>query len=62
MGLGGISVWQLLIILAIIVLIFGPKRLKNLGSDLGNSIKGFRKAIKEEDKEKDKEKEEENKF
>jgi|TARA_B100000809_G_C14982748_1_gene475114 sec-independent protein translocase protein TatA len=58
MGLGGISVWQLLIILAIIVLIFGPKRLKNLGSDLGNSIKGFRKAIKEEDKEK----EEENKF
>jgi sec-independent protein translocase protein TatA len=59
MGLGGISVWQLLIILAIIVLIFGPKRLKNLGSDLGNSIKGFRKAIKEEDKEKE---EEENKF
>ena len=58
MGLGGISVWQLLIILAIIVLIFGSKRLKNLGSDLGNSIKGFRKAIKEEDKEK----EEENKF
>ena len=58
MGLGGISVWQLLIILAIIVLIFGPKRLKNLGSDLGNSIKGFRKDIKEEDKEK----EEENKF
>ena len=58
MGLGGISVWQLLIILAIIVLIFGPKRLKNLGSDRGNSIKGFRKAIKEEDKEK----EEENKF
>ena len=61
MGLGGISVWQLLIILAIIVLIFGPKRLKNLGSDLGNSIKGFRKAIKEEDKEKEKV-EEENKF
>ena len=61
MGLGGISVWQLLIILAIIVLIFGPKRLKNLGSDLGNSIKGFRKAIKEEDKDKEKE-EEENKF
>jgi|TARA_B110000014_G_C19933199_1_gene482786 sec-independent protein translocase protein TatA len=60
MGLGGISVWQLLIILAIIVLIFGPKRLKNLGSDLGNSIKGFRKAIKEEDKEK--KEEEENKF
>ena len=46
MGLGGISVWQLLIILAIIVLIFGPKRLKNLGSDLGNSIKGFRKSYK----------------
>ena len=60
MGLGGISVWQLLIILAIIVLIFGPKRLKNLGSDLGNSIKGFRKAIKEEDKEK--KEEDENKF
>ncbi len=43
----GISIWQLLIILAIVVLLFGTKRLKGLGSDLGGAIKGFRSAIKE---------------
>ena len=45
MGLGGISMWQLLIILLIVVMIFGTKRLKNIGSDLGGAIKGFKKAI-----------------
>lgn len=45
MGLGGISIWQLLIILAIVVMVFGTKRLKNLGSDLGETIKGFRKSM-----------------
>ncbi|MGB5324738.1 MAG: twin-arginine translocase TatA/TatE family subunit, partial [Pseudomonadales bacterium] len=40
MGLGGISIWQLLIILLIVVMIFGTKRLKNIGSDLGGAIKG----------------------
>ncbi|MFP5413581.1 MAG: Sec-independent protein translocase subunit TatA [Gammaproteobacteria bacterium] len=45
MGLGGISIWQLLIILVIVVMIFGTKRLKNLGGDLGGAIKGFRNAM-----------------
>jgi len=50
MGIGGISVWQLLIILAIVVMIFGTKRLKNMGSDLGSAVKGFRDTVKDEDK------------
>ena len=44
MGFGGISIWQLLIVLAIVVLLFGTKRLKGIGGDLGNALKGFRKA------------------
>ena len=39
MGLGGISIWQLLIVLAIILLLVGPKRLKSLGSEMGISLK-----------------------
>lgn len=50
MGFGGISIWQLLIILAIVLLLFGTKRLRNLGGDLGNAIKGFKKAMGDEDK------------
>ena len=49
MGFGGISLWQLLIILVVVFLIFGSGKLKSLGSDLGSSIKGFKKALKEED-------------
>lgn len=50
----GISPVQLLIILLIVVLIFGGKRLRNLGGDLGEAIKGFKKATKtEEEKAKD---------
>jgi sec-independent protein translocase protein TatA len=49
MGLGGISIWQLLIILLIVVMLFGTKRLKGLGSDLGDAIKGFRKSMGTED-------------
>jgi sec-independent protein translocase protein TatA len=45
MGLGGISIWELLIVLTIVVLIFGTKRLKSIGSDLGGAIKGFKGAI-----------------
>ncbi len=45
----GISVWQLLIILAIVLVLFGAKRLRNIGSDLGGAIKGFRQSMKEED-------------
>jgi sec-independent protein translocase protein TatA len=43
----GISIWQLLIVLAIVILLFGAKRLRTLGGDLGTSIKGFRQAMKE---------------
>lgn len=53
MGLGGISIWQLLIILAIVVMLFGTSRLKNIGSDLGSAIKGFKNSIKDEDAAKD---------
>ena len=45
MGLGGISLWQLLIVLLIVVLIFGTKRLKTLGGDLGGALKSFRSAM-----------------
>ena len=55
MGFGGISIWQLLIILVIVLLLFGTKRLKNIGSDLGGAIKGFRKSMSEAEKEGDRE-------
>lgn len=48
MGLGGISIWQLLIILAIVVMLFGTSRLKNIGSDLGSAIKGFKSSVKDD--------------
>ncbi|HEX4501053.1 MAG TPA: Sec-independent protein translocase subunit TatA [Scandinavium sp.] len=47
--MGGISVWQLLIVVVIVVLLFGTKKLSSLGSDLGASIKGFKKAMGDED-------------
>lgn len=50
MGLGGISIWQLLIVLLIVVLLFGTKRLKGIGADLGNAVKGFRSAMSDQDK------------
>jgi sec-independent protein translocase protein TatA len=43
---------ELLVILAIVLLIFGPKRLKNIGSDLGSAIKGFRKAVTDDEESK----------
>ncbi len=45
---GGISGWQLLILLLIVVLVFGTKRLRNIGSDLGGAVKGFKKGMEEE--------------
>jgi sec-independent protein translocase protein TatA len=51
MGLGGISLWQLLIVLLIVVLIFGTKRLSTIGKDLGGAVKGFRKAMSDAEKE-----------
>lgn len=46
----GLGMTELLVILAIVLLIFGPKRLKSIGSDLGNAIKGFRTAVSDEEK------------
>ena len=47
MGLGGISIWQLLIVLVIVLLLFGTKKLRNLGTDLGGAVKGFRSTMKD---------------
>ena len=48
--MGGISIWQLAILVLIIVLLFGTKKLRTLGTDLGESVKGFKKAMNEEAK------------
>lgn len=53
MGLGGISIWQLLIVLLIVVLLFGTKKLKSLGTDLGGAVKGFKKAVTDENEKSD---------
>ncbi len=45
----GIGIWQLVIILLIVLLLFGAKRLRNIGSDLGSAVKGFKSAVKEEE-------------
>jgi sec-independent protein translocase protein TatA len=48
--LGGISIWQLLIVFVIVILIFGTKKLRNLGGDLGGAVKGFKNAINDDGK------------
>ncbi|NKF51266.1 Sec-independent protein translocase subunit TatA [Shewanella sp. WXL01] len=48
--MGGISIWQLLIIALIVVLLFGTKKLRSLGGDLGGAVKGFKNAMSDEDK------------
>lgn len=52
--MGGISIWQLLIIAVIVVLLFGTKKLGSIGSDLGASIKGFKKAMGDDEPKQDK--------
>jgi len=47
MGLGGISIWQLLIVLVIVIAIFGTKKLRGMGGDLGTAVKGFKNAVKD---------------
>ena len=47
--IGGLGIWELLIILGILLLIFGPSRLGDLGSSLGKGIKGFRKSMKDDE-------------
>ncbi|TGN40605.1 Sec-independent protein translocase subunit TatA [Marinobacter confluentis] len=46
----GISIWQLLIVLGIVILLFGTKKLRNIGGDLGGAIRGFKKSMNEDDK------------
>ncbi|NMP16158.1 MULTISPECIES: Sec-independent protein translocase subunit TatA [unclassified Thalassotalea] len=48
--MGGISIWQLLIIFAIIILLFGTKKLRNIGSDLGSAVKGFKNSVSDDNK------------
>ena len=48
MGFGGISIWQMVIVLGIIILLFGTKKLRNLGGDLGSAVKGFKKAMNDD--------------
>jgi len=48
--MGGISIWQLLIIAVIVVLLFGTKKLRNIGGDLGSALKGFKNAMSDEEK------------
>lgn len=51
--MGKFGITELVIILAIVILLFGTKRLKNIGSDLGNAIKGFKNSVKDENAESD---------
>jgi sec-independent protein translocase protein TatA len=48
--MGGLSITHLLILLAVVVLIFGTKKLRNLGSDLGGAVKGFKDGVKDDAK------------
>ena len=52
--MGGISIWQLLIIFVIVVLLFGTKKIRTLGGDLGSAVKGFKKAVSDEEKQESK--------
>ena len=45
--MGGLSIWHWLIVLLIVVMVFGTKKLKNMGSDLGGAVKGFKEGMKE---------------
>jgi sec-independent protein translocase protein TatA len=59
--MGGISLWQLLIIFAIVILLFGTKKLRTMGADLGSAVKGFKKAVSDKDADFDKEEQMEDK-
>ena len=56
----GISVTQLLIVLVIVIVLFGTKRLRNMGGDLGGAVKGFRSAMKDGEEDKNLEDQDEN--
>lgn len=46
--MGSFSIWHWLIVLAIVLLVFGTKKLRNIGSDLGGAVRGFKDAVKDE--------------
>ncbi len=48
--MGSFSIWHWLIVLVIVLLIFGTKKLRNMGGDLGGAVKNFKEAVKEEEK------------
>jgi sec-independent protein translocase protein TatA len=48
--MGSFSIWHWLIVLAVVLLVFGTKKLRNVGSDLGGAVKGFKDAMKEGEK------------
>ena len=47
--MGGIGIWQLVIILVIVILVFGAKKLRNIGGDVGSAIKNFKQAVKQDE-------------
>jgi sec-independent protein translocase protein TatA len=47
--MGGLSIWHWLIVLLVVVLIFGTKKLRNIGQDLGGAVKGFKEGMKNQD-------------
>ena len=53
--MGNIGIWQLLIVVVIVVLLFGTKKLRNLGGDLGSAVKGFKKAVTDDEADKNSE-------
>jgi sec-independent protein translocase protein TatA len=48
--MGSFSIWHWLIVLVIVLVVFGTKKLRNIGGDLGGAVKGFKEAVKEEEK------------
>ncbi len=50
MGFGGIGIWELLLILLIVVLVFGTKKLRNIGGDLGGALRNFKSAMRDGEK------------
>ena len=55
--MGGISIWQLLIVFGIVILVFGTKKLRNMGGDVGSAIRNFKQAMNDGDSEKSKDEE-----
>lgn len=48
--MGGLSIWHWLIVLLVVVLVFGTKRLKNVGKDVGEAVRGFKQGMSDDDK------------